>query len=963
MQYLSSLINYFPLNGTAKRPRLGSLGVVVMLMIVLSLFMACGKRPITFSNEERQAADSVVRATRGVDSLAQLQQRLADAGDRLGSIVALREWGKLLRNESRFEEALRVHSQGLSEAEAIGDTIEWVQALNNIGTDYRRMGILDVAQEYHYNAWKLSEECADTAFQAQKNRVISLNGLGNIYMALGNYERADSALRRALKGEQQLNSLVGQAINYANLGSIYARHQQFDSAWVYYRRSMILNTEAGNELGISLCHTYFGMLHEKAKDYDSATLEYETAYKMMQSSKDEWHALNSLTALAGIHITTGQTPQAVNYLDKARQVAESIKSPEHLAEIYTLYYKLYKHQGRCNEALKAFEKAITLQDSVVDLEKMNRIQNTSLTIERNRQHQQMSEARHKLEQERSTRYVGFTLFGLVMLILAAWVTTMLYTNRVRRRSHLALKRMAALRENFFTNITHEFRTPLTIILGLTHDLKQGEHSTAEIQEKMHTIERQGNGLLTLINQLLDISKIKSAVGAPDWQRGNIVAYLAMIVESYHEFAHTRNINLTFSAEEKIEMDFVPDYVSKTMNNLLSNAFKFTPAHGSISVLVRREGRHLCVTVSDTGAGMSPEVLSHVFEAFYQGESDGKNIGTGVGLALVKQIVDAVEGSITAESQLGQGTTFHISLPIYNHNAKPLVAESLPSLPSPELLPQNKDFPIDSTSEDNACRLLIIEDNADIAAYIGSHFTQGYAISYAGNGTEGLEKALLLVPDLIITDLMMPGLDGLEVCRRIRANEVLNHIPVIMVTAKVSEEERVAGLEAGADAYLAKPFNSDELRTRVEKLLDVRRLMREKFMQSLTDSEEDDTSSEDEDADNLFLAKVTDTVYLHLNRSEDISVTTLAASVCMSNSQLYRKLLALTGYTPTAYIQQFKIKRAKRLLERKPPLSLNEVAARCGFDVYSNFSRTFKSVCGITPTEYRKSVDPSAEKEE
>lgn len=168
MQYLSSLINYFPLNGTAKRPRLGSLGVVVMLMIVLSLFMACGKRPITFSNEERQAADSVVRATRGVDSLAQLQQRLADAGNRLGSIVTLREWGKLLRNESRFEEALRVHSQGLSEAEAIGDTIEWVQALNNIGTDYRRMGILDVAQEYHYNAWKLSEECADTAFQAKK---------------------------------------------------------------------------------------------------------------------------------------------------------------------------------------------------------------------------------------------------------------------------------------------------------------------------------------------------------------------------------------------------------------------------------------------------------------------------------------------------------------------------------------------------------------------------------------------------------------------------------------------------------------------------------------------------------------------------------------------------------------------------------------------------------------------------
>ena len=298
--------------------------------------VSCGKKSVVFTPDERKTVDSIVRSVRTPDSLALLQKQLESKGDRLGSVVALREWGKALRNDSRFEEALRTHSEGLRQAESIGDTLEWVQALNNIGTDYRRMGVLDAAQEYHYRAWTLSEECADTSFTAKKNRVVSLNGLGNIYMTLGNYERADSTLRMALKGEQELNSALGQAINYANLGSIFEHRGQTDSAWVYYRKSMALNTEAGSDLGISLCHTYFGSLYEKAGQYDKATEEYETAYRLMQASKDEWHALNSLIALAGIYHATGNGTKELEYLDRAKQVAEGIKSPEHLAEIHTL---------------------------------------------------------------------------------------------------------------------------------------------------------------------------------------------------------------------------------------------------------------------------------------------------------------------------------------------------------------------------------------------------------------------------------------------------------------------------------------------------------------------------------------------------------------------------------------------------------------------------------------------------
>lgn len=914
--------------------------------------VSCGKKSVVFTPDERKTVDSTVRSVRTPDSLALLQKQLESKGDRLGSVVALREWGKALRNESRFEEALRTHSEGLRQAESIGDTLEWVQALNNIGTDYRRMGVLDAAQEYHYSAWKLSEECADTSFTAKKNRVVSLNGLGNIYMTLGNYERADSTLRMALKGEQELNSALGQAINYANLGSIFEHRGQTDSAWVYYRKSMALNTEAGSDLGISLCHTYFGSLYEKAGQYDKATEEYETAYRLMQASKDEWHALNSLIALAGIYHATGNGTKELEYLDRAKQVAEGIKSPEHLAEIHTLYYKHYKETGDCRSALVSYEKAMVMQDSVLDMEKVNRIQNTSLSIERNRQEREKNGMKLRLERERTMRYVGFIVSGVVLLALGSLLAAVLYMNRLRRRNHLALKKLSAMRENFFTNITHEFRTPLTVILGLSHELQNSD--TEEVRDKARTIERQGNGLLTLTNQLLDISKIKSSVGNADWRSGNITAYFTMIVESWRDYARSRNIDLQFFAKDTVEMDFVPDYVNKVLNNLLSNAFKFTPEYGKVSVTMRSEGERLLIDVEDTGQGMAPETLAHVFEPFYQGEGDTPSIGTGVGLALVKQIMDAVDGTVTLESKVGKGTVFHLSIPICN-TIKKEVGE-MDNTAATTLLTDSEPMLADSDNGDDQCRLLVIEDNRDIAAYIGAQFADRYAISYATNGHEGLDKAQQLVPDLIITDLMMPGMDGLELCRQIRGNDIINHIPIIIVTAKITEEERIRGLQAGADAYLTKPFNADELQTRVEKLLEGRKLLQQKYAQTATEHKEGDekqNTPQPTSTDLRFLSKVSDVVYMQLSRNKSVDVALIASNLCMSSRQFHRKMVALTGFTPTAYIQRIKIQKAKTLLNGNPQMNFNEIADLSGFGDYSNFVRVFKNIMGITPTEYRR----------
>ena len=945
---------YAPLLNTIEMSRKPLLILSSLLIVACLLVSSCQQRDtVTFTAAERQAADSLVRATQDIDSLARLQARLEHEGDILGSIVTLRVLGDKFRNESDFDKALTTHSEGLKQAETILDTLEWVQALNNVGTDYRRMGILDIAQEYHYQAWSLCKVTTDTSFVAIKNQAKSLNGLGNIYLTLGNYERADSALRKALLVEQQLGSMVGVAINYANLGSIFEHRGEIDSAWTYYRYSMEANQKAGSTLGIALCHSYFGSLYEQAEQYDKAAQEYEAGYQLMRDSRDEWHKLNLLVALASVHNATRDDAKMLQYLDQARSSAEKIEDKEHLADIYTLYYKHYKRLGDWRAALESYEQATEMRQSIFDMDKINQMQNTSLNIERNFQDRKMNEAKLRLEHERAERHIENITFTVIGLLLLGALGFFFYVQRIQRRSHKKLKKMSSMRENFFTNITHEFRTPLTIILGVSQELQQEE--SEQIRKRAESIERQGQGLLTLINQLLDISKIKSSVGDSRSCRGNVTAHIAMIVDSYRDYAHSRDIELTYLPQDQVVMNFVPDYVNKVFNNLLSNAFKFTPPQGKISITLWRLEDSIYIDVSDTGHGMDSETVEHAFEPFYQAEGDSKYIGTGIGLALVHQIVKASKGQITLESKLGEGTTFHIIVPIIDDQT--VSQQATPEVTNTPLLPHlEADLQDSECEQDEPCRLLIIEDNHDIASYIGSQFEDHYSVFYETDGAEGFKRAVELVPDIIITDLMMPGLNGLDLCRQIRSNEIVNHIPIIVVTAKVSEEERIKGIEAGADAYLTKPFNTTELRMQVEHLLDSRKTLRQKFAQIVIkgrEKEDEPETSKLEEADITFLTKVSTIVNQQISKNKDTNVEEIAASFYMSSRQLHRKLKALTGYAPSAYILRLKIRKSCELMDQDSKMSLSEVAYQSGFDTYSTFSRSFKSICDISPSKYRE----------
>lgn len=831
-------------------------------------------------------------------------------------------------------QSLHFSQLALPLAYRLGDMKLQSDCENLIGLNYFRMSDYARAVENLHKSLALDRQTGD------KSRISSsLNTLAGICLVAKQLDDGEKYILEAIRYSTEAKDSNRIAIQYGMASELYHAMNREQLAIEYAQKAYEIDAARGNTAKMGIRLSQKAAAQDALGQYADAELSLRQAIQILEKT-------DNLHSLAICRNQMGEMLNRRGAFDKAAIYFK--EAADFFYEKNDIYNESRSQMG-LYEALKGINLAeadrhllrySALKDSIYrhDMEfavsRQNAIYKTEELIE-----QQKFERRN----QRLARLGGIAVVVILLLIIGV----LGYLSKVHRHSHEALEKLAELRENFFTNITHEFRTPLTVILGLSHDLQCS--GSDEVRNKAIAIQKQGNGLLSLVNQLLDITKIKSSIGDAEWKNGNVIAYLGMVVESYRDFALSHNITFQFLPKGEVVMDFVPDYIVKVMNNLLSNALKFTPEYGTVSVSAWREGEQLHIDVTDSGCGMDKDTLAQVFEPFYQGESGKRHIGTGVGLTLVKQIIDALDGRITVNSEINNGTTFHISLPIRNNIKSQVIYLQTGN---PTLLPDIETKLEDSKCYDNRYSLLIIEDNRDIAAYIGAQFDRTYAISYASNGKEGLEKALGLVPDLIITDLRMPVMDGLEVCRQVRKNEIINHIPIIAVTAKITEKDIIAGLEAGADAYISKPFNPDELRMRVEKLLDGRRLLREKYAHYET-AGNGQNSTQHDNADLRFLSKVSSAVYSQISQKKRVNVSAIASNVCMSNSQFYRKLLALTGYKPSSYIQYIKIRKAKNLLDNNPQMSLVEVADECGFEAYPNFVRAFKNVLNITPSEYRK----------
>ena len=509
---------------------------------------------------------------------------------------------------------------------------------------------------------------------------------------------------------------------------------------------------------------------------------------------------------------------------------------------------------------------------------------------------------------------------------------------------------------FFTNISHEFKTPLSLILGPVQTLLAHNSLPKEEQDLLFLIKKNSNRLLHLISEVIEFRSYENNKMQIYFTKGNLKSFLSELNSFFTDPIKQKKLNFQFLAEDtSFEMAFDKEKVEKIYFNLLSNALKFTPQEGRISVSLEKQGEYASLRVFNSGSYIPKDKQNEVFEHFYKINPDSE--GSGIGLALVQALVASHNGTISVESTEGEGTTFLIRLPftqeqvsakaVYDSNYIETHLDLLPSLPASD---EKLKLPTVVPSAPEKPTVLIVEDNEDMRQFIRYILSDNYNLIEAENGEEGFEVAKKHLPDVVISDVMMPKTDGFDLCQLLKTNVATNHIPVILLTAYALDEQKQVGFESGADAYISKPFNVKLLKTRVRKLIENRKKIRESFSNFLLNETKQETLGK---VEQQFITDFTQYVENSIANPE-LNIDEIADALGLSRSNLYRKIKSLTDYSPNELIRTIRVKYAKQLLNSKAK-SISEVAYEVGFSSPSYFAKCFKDFYNESPTEYLERI--------
>jgi len=561
---------------------------------------------------------------------------------------------------------------------------------------------------------------------------------------------------------------------------------------------------------------------------------------------------------------------------------------------------------------------------------------------------------------------AFAIWTVLLLTLIFIVNSYILL-QIRLKDALKLERAGKEKQNeinqnklrFFTNITHDLRSPLTLIMGPLEKLIRSTRANSAQHKQLLLIRKNADRLLKLIDQILEFRKVEHGTKQPKISRHDIVSVINNLHQSFMELAHEKNIRFSFHSRfEKMYLWVDADMIEKIFLNLLSNAFKFTPEYGKIDIGIDfdKESNKAAIIVKDTGKGINKNDLTYIFDSFYQSPDDSEG-GTGIGLALVKSLVEIQHGTISVESEPGEGSTFTVGFRLGKSHFLPNDFVAVADAPK---TPELSDISVSQHEQDQLFRstldkefsvekqytVLVVEDENDLRQFIRGELSEFFHVHEAKDGEEGYAKAVKLNPDLIVSDILMQPMSGLEMCRKVKTNFDTSHIPVILLTALTSEEQQVKGLETGADDYITKPFNISVLLLKIRNLLETRQKLIVRFKTgALMEPAEIAPTSTDES----FLNDAIDIIREHIS-DPSFKVDQLIAGLGMSRSPFFRKIKAITGLSPHGFIQTIKLKQAAQLLV-KSQMNISEVAFETGFVSLKHFRACFKKQYGLTPTDY------------
>ena len=810
---------------------------------------------------------------------------------------------------------------------------------------------------------KILELCKSPKLELTKAFV--LNDIGQVYKLMNNETLALSYFNQSLEIGLRKNHKHTIANAYKSIGEFYYLKKNYDESLTNYKKCYEIGCDKCPRIAFHHVLLDIGNVYLISGDNNNALKYFNKSLNLADSSNALSEKAASLEAIGDYYKKNNNLEVALKNYNDALLLAASVHSLSLKKEITSKLSIVFREK---KDFKKAYEY-LTLSNIVSDsLDKITQIENISRLETKFELENIKIQANAELEKQVQLKYffiIGFVLMSTLGFILYRGYRQKRKDNKILESQKQQLEKLATKvhkadeeKISFFTNISHELRTPLTLILGPTEKLLSENQKNENLSSSLEMIRRNALQLYNYINQLLDLRKLESGKEMLKVFRTDVYNICKTICSSFSIMASERNITVNFiPEEEKIVGWLDKSILEKILNNLLSNATKYTNAGGEINVYLyskksnENEIEEIKIVVSDNGVGIPEEQLKYIFDKYFQvaNTNSGKSNGTGLGLAYTKELIELHKGKIIAESIINQGTTFIVTLPVkdkfYSESEKSkeefISGDEIDSIGVNKLIEEQQ-------------TMLIIEDNADMREFIKTIFDKEYAIYEVEDGAAGFKMAYKYIPDIIISDIMMPGMNGLEFCSKLKNNIYTNHIPVLFLTAKTGDENEIKGFKTGADDYLTKPFNSEVLKIRIQRLIESRERLRQYFTKEfiLNPSEVKLDSPENE-----FIRRAVKAVEYNIANPK-LNVELLIEILGVSRTQLFRKLKAITGYSANQFIRNIKLKRAAQLL-RKESYNITEVLYLSGFNSPSYFTTCFKEVYGCLPKEYlTKSEEPS-----
>ncbi len=850
------------------------------------------------------------------------------------------------RYQHTYDSAMFYYKKARPHIESTNDVKSLVKLYNEMGLVCRKTDRNQEAISNFVESIRYSEK-----IDYEYGKAIAENGIGNIYLVQKEYLKALQYFKGSLQYGLKNDHKYHQEISYGNIGETYIHLNQPDSAKYYLNKSLKLAQARKNYVGEGICLQCLGQVYLSQKQNKKALEYFKKALELQRKENDKRYLSTILIFYGKACFVNNKLAEAEKSLIEGINISKEIHSVDNLIQgnaiLYKIYYNSKRYKDACNALLENKQYTDTLYNAET-VQAMNDLEFKYQLTQKNHKIELLNAQKKLVESIRKTERV---LFIMIALLLVGLLSLLYYRYRNRQKVTKELQTINTMKSQFFSNVSHEFRTPLTLIKGPVANIIENTNNP-QVKNELDMVLRNSNRLLMLVDQLLNLSKIDAGHFSIFAQESDLSMHLKGIANSFNYIAEQKNINYMKNINPSENTWFDVNIIEIIITNLLSNAFKYVHENGTVAIDTKMNEKSYEITISNSDCDLTNRELNFIFNRFYRSDEGGDVEGSGVGLALVKELCLLYKAEIKVKRDSSNFIYFSLVIPTnYEHFTKEQIAlipidfnegEVQKTQKRPSNIVENKD-----ENEDTPV-LLVVEDNSDMREYIYSCFCKKYKVLMAKDGVEGVDMALQQIPDLIISDVMMPRLDGIELCKQLKSEMKTNHIPLLLLTAKVGDESTLKGLEAGADDYIAKPFNVKTLLAKVSNLTATQRAMREKIQSRIAATPLNVVLQSKDEEFSQRLQKVMDENI----SNPDFDTELFSKEMLMSRTQLHRKLKAITGLSASAFIRVQRIKKAAEIFCTQD-VNITDVCYATGFNTTSYFSKCFKDVMKVTPREYVK----------